>query len=499
MNLPATRPGDNTLLPESSLQRLRAEGNFLRFPFFDLTRESAQDERGSIQLVETRHEPDGSRKEIVWRVSRDTESSFPGEFARRLHREVVERLLSELPRPVTNPLRLGSFSDICRKLDIAPSGAAIRRIRSALCSIVTTTVRSSSAFYSKARESYLDRTFHLYDRIDFAGDKLPDGQVSDAIYVYLGSWYLESINANYLIPLDFPFFRQLKGAVTSRLYELAHHWFYTALRNQKTTIERSYSSICAHFPLKQNSTRWRARQQFRPAYQQLISLGFLAREPEWLPMTDRSDDWTLVFTAGPRAIDEYHANQRRRSVREVLTPAEAATLPPSLTEVQRDLLTELVKRGITDSVATSLVEHHEPVDIQQHLEMFDSLVSQGDRRVSRNPAGYLRKAIEQRYARPGGYVTRAEREQQAAAQTLAKKAEQQAEAAAARLHEERTAHLEALWAALSRDKQQQLQEQALTQLNDFARRAYTRELQEGRQASGHFALRATIYTLLERD
>ena len=335
-----------------------------------------------------------------------------------------------------------------------------------------------------------------------------DGGVFDAIHVYLGSWYLENINVSYLVPLDFAFFRKLTGAVASRLYELTHHWFYAALRHRKSTIERRYSILCAYFPLKpvalngnrkrpQRSLLWEARQQLRAAHRQLVAHGFLAAEPEWLPVPDRADDWTLVYTAGPRAIAEFQANQRRRGCHEPLTPPEALALPPPLSEVQRDLLAELVTRGITDSVATSLIERAEPEVILRQIEIFDTLVSQGDRRISRNPAGYLRTAIERNYTAPSGFLTRAERIRQATATVAAKRAEQDAEAEALRRQQERTAHLEGLWASLSRDKQQKLHDEALAQLHDFARRAYTRELAEDRQGAGHHTLQCVIFKLLE--
>lgn len=487
-----------------TFRRLRAEANFLRFPFFDLVRESSKSTRDTLEVRETEQDKNGVTAETLWKVYRGLESTFPGEFARRLHREVVERIISDLPRPVRNPIRLGSFSEICRLLDINTSGKNLQSIRSALLSIVTTNVRSTSTFYSKARKSYVDAAFHLYEMVVFNGDTLPDGNVADAVHVVLASWYLENLNANYVVPLDFKYYRQLKGSFASRMYELLHHWFFVAMRNNQRTIERRYSTLCAYFPLTRQSNLWKARQQLKDAHKQHHEADFLSSLPEWRPIPGTPDDWTLVYSAGPKARDEFRRNQNRRN-QEAVSPDEgspALLLPPSsdasaLSDIHRDLVKELILRGVTETVATDLVQASEPALIQAKVEVFDWLVEKKDKAISQNPAGYLRVSIAENYAAPKSFLPRAEREQKRREKEALIKAEKDSETKEALEREERTTRLQKLLVSLPASEQDDLRQRALLKLNSFALGKLREEERDNRSGVGHIALNQEIYKLLE--
>lgn len=490
------------------IRRLRVEANFLKFPFFDLTRESSKTTRDILEVRDSVPAPNGERIEILWQVERSVNSKFPGEFARRIHREVVERVLSNLPRPVQNPLRLGSFSDICRMLEIRPSGRSLQEIRSALQSVFKTSVLSKSTFYSKARKSYIEDNFHLYDRVIFAGDTLPDGSVSNAVFIVLGSWYLESLNTSYVVPLDFAYFRQLRGSISSRMYELLHHWFFVALRNNQTVIERRYSVISAYFPLARQDTLWKARKQLREAHKQHQDNGYLACPPEWRPLSGNRTDWVLVYTAGPRARDEFRRNQSRRD-QDAITPDELLVSPArpplaiagndekGLSEVQQALAKELEIRGITGRIALALVHENESALIHGQMESFDWLVGKKDRRVSQNPAGYLRRSIEEHYATPSGFIPREERQRQVAAKVARELAENEAKARAAREQGERTARIDAIWDALPNTDREEITKLARACMPDFAIKMLQNEEQEGRRSIGHEVLQSEIRKLVE--
>lgn len=495
-------PTDPRTLP----QRLRSEFNFIKFPFFDLCRDSRRD---TVEVVDEMVLPDGGQQKTLWKVSRLVDSKFPGTFAKRVHREVVERIVSQLPRPVRNPIRLGSFNSICRMLGINPnSGGNLKSIRDALQDIALAGIRSHSTFFIKNRRGYLNDTFHLYERVILAGEELPDGAVADSVYVVLGSWYLENINANYVVPLDFDYYRQLRKTVASRMYELLHHWFFVALQNNQTALDRRYSTLCAYFPLARQGSLWKARKQLRDAHKQHVESGYLAALPEWQPLPNLKDDWRLIYLAGPKAIDEYRRNQKRRIHQEPTAPDEKLQTPqllllpassPLLPDLQKDLMRELVLRGISDSVALPLVQAHPPDLIQKKLEVFDWLIGKCDRRVSQNPAGYLRTSIEKNYATPSNFTPREERQRQAAEKSALDAAEKKAKAKAAQEQEERIARLDALWASLSPNDQEDIAKRARTHMPDFASKMLRKEEQEGRRSIGHEVLQSEIHKLLEAE
>ena len=79
----------------------------------------------------------------------------------------------------------------------------IERIRQTLKDIQAIRIESIGTFYQKGMKSYLDDNFTFYERVIFAGQKLPDGTEADAVYIMLGSHILDNINDGYTVPLDF--------------------------------------------------------------------------------------------------------------------------------------------------------------------------------------------------------------------------------------------------------------------------------------------------------
>ena len=125
------------------------------------------------------------------------EYGYPGPFDREVHK-ALEHLLSEMRPPLVNPIPLGSLYNIAKLMGLKDSGRTYQDIRQAIKRIISTVLESKGAFYRKGVGKRGTDTFHLYDRAIFLGETLPDGTVADTNYLFLGTWYLESINARYV-------------------------------------------------------------------------------------------------------------------------------------------------------------------------------------------------------------------------------------------------------------------------------------------------------------
>jgi phage replication O-like protein O len=73
------------------------------------------------------------------------------------------------------------------------------------------------------------------------------------------------------------------------------------------------------------------------------------------------------------------------------------------TDVVVAIAQDLETFGIAKSAATRLIQDYPAAYIREKLEMAKALVSAGSFQVSQNPAGWLRKAIEEDYAPPRTY------------------------------------------------------------------------------------------------
>jgi len=83
---------------------------------------------------------------------------------------------------------------------------------------------------------------------------------------------------------------------------------------------------------------------------------------------------------------------------------------PSVEEFSISMAERLAQRGLTEATARKLVKNYSTERIQRQMEIFDWLVEHGSPLVRKNPAGYLRKSIEENYEPPADYLRWQERE-----------------------------------------------------------------------------------------
>ena len=76
----------------------------------------------------------------------------------------------------------------------------------------------------------------------------------------------------------------------------------------------------------------------------------------------------------------------------------------------KQTVNQLTQRGITESVADILVNDYSTDQIQKQIEIFDYLVKIKSPLVAKNPAGFLRKSIEENYQPPTEYNRKQEKE-----------------------------------------------------------------------------------------
>ena len=95
------------------------------------------------------------------------------------------------------------------------------------------------------------------------------------------------------------------------------------------------------------------------------------------------NDWKIVF---------------KRTKLELTSSPEAASEAP--------LVQELINRGITSFTARELAQSYPPEFVGLKIEVFDWLVAKKDKRVSKNPPGYLTNSIRNDYKTPAGFESK---------------------------------------------------------------------------------------------
>jgi hypothetical protein len=467
---------------------LRTEFNFLKFPFFDLSKDSKRKRIKIEEWVDTKE----GKFHIFWKVTRDIESQFPGDFEKRLHR-AIEQVVNATPKPITNPLRLGSLRYIARLMGINPdSGKNREDIQKAFKNIVKASIEAEGTFQLKEGKNkhYIQDTFHLYERVVFTGEQLPDGKTADCVYLMLGSWYMNNINNNYVVPLDWHFYNELTGAITTRMYEYLSIYFYAAIERGSPYLDVRYSQICSYFPVKRQYPAWKARKQLKSAHDSLTASGYFANI-EWLDTTE-ADDWLLRYLIGPRAREEYENN--KQEIRQFGTLSKPVPIPERRRRSQINLFeddketqltAELKQHNVSITKAVKKGVEEDPERVWRIIDHYHLEVAAGA--TIPDSGAWIAAAISnpEFQIRPDAKTPaekaaeRKSQEEKLKQQQLADAVRKEREAAEAQRIRQRMTVYETHWQSLSQQEQLEIADEIVRGMSDFHRETYVKIKRDG--------------------
>jgi len=290
-------------------------------------------------------------------------------------------------------------------MDLKSQGGQIyRKIKEALQRITLTGIISKGAYYDKKEEQWIEETFHLYDRIVFKGRKLPDGTIAENNYIFFNSWYLDNINARYVKPIDWLYYKSLKTPISQRLYELLSVKFYGILNQGNNCICYKYSTLCDLLPIVRQKYMSKAKQILDPAHFELKEKGFLSN-CDWEEIQQKENDWYIRYYPGKKAKSEIRRFKMGEQLELPLSSESVINVDDSdIITIENNTIAQLIQRGITKAVANTLFNNF-PIDqIQKQIEIFDWLIDRKSPLLAKNSAGFLRKSIEEDYQPPEEYV-----------------------------------------------------------------------------------------------
>jgi hypothetical protein len=448
-----------------SQEVIRPEVNFLLLPFFALSwKEIKKLTKIEYQINVKRR---GAEADLSWKVLPSIEYGIPTPFDKEL-KGVVDAIVERTQKPISNPLELPYIAEMARMVGLKPSkngkysGRIYQDFKKSFKRVVATTVESKGAFYAKRKRKSIDDTFHLYDRVVFRGEEMPDGTIAEKNYLWLGSICLDSINNNYVKPIDYTYFQSLRNSIAKRLYEILGVKFY-GLRNKREKFFRiGYLNLCQLLPITPQKHPSKAREKLNPAHNELIQTGFLSKVkyektrdgksfnilyfPGERALREMKGDWGVeileleeerpleIEAPGEKAIKEesLKADRADRASRKPKASVVSCTSglssalssnpnqPPSesklrgtkqseVTNAKPDyeeelspISQELINRGITKSVALDFAEHLPEDYLQEKIEMHDYKKEIGE--ITTNSAGWLRAAISQDYKLSEGQI-----------------------------------------------------------------------------------------------
>lgn len=284
--------------------------------------------------------------------------------------------------------------ELLRLLGWKNEGRNYRRIDESLQRWVGVTLHYDRCWWDNRAKKYGDATLHILESaiiLDGKGRPDDDGQ-QGLLPLSSFTWnkvFLHSCQADNLKLLDVNVYFSLEHSASKRLYRFLDKRFYyrtnwvfdlAEIAFERVGLSRNYASNAA-----------KIKEKLHPAVEELESIRFL--EP-----IRREERYFKEAGCWKIRLDKH----RDRITLPNAAPTNDAKPCPS------PLVADLVARGVNRSRAQELAEQYPAEAIRAKMEIADWLRSKQDKRIAKNPAGWLVKAIIEDYEPPKGFESLAE-------------------------------------------------------------------------------------------
>jgi hypothetical protein len=309
-------------------------------------------------------------------------------------------------------------------------GRSYSRLQNALDRLSGVRIKATNAFFDNDSKTHSTKNFGIIDAYEINDGR--DNQTKPSYFIWSEELF-KSFQVGFIKKLDLDLFLSLNSAVTKRLYRYLDKHFWYKSKIQMNLFMLAHEKIGVSRNYKFSSS---IRQQIDPALEELISIGFV----EKFEYLGRGKNLEIAIYAGrnkPRSQvaqqcdsdklnyqqnskdyrqqnSEYNRNQNNYdSVDHIARTAGNDQLSANLSssraearELVQECLQSLVQRGLQQNVCHKLLQTKdtdELVRIKKIIKHFDSLCINNSPSISKNPMGFLYRAVEkpQRFVLPG--------------------------------------------------------------------------------------------------
>ncbi len=333
---------------------IQVESNVEEWPLFQLGRSK----NNSSRVEHTIKGEGGSELQQRLEVSAPGKYRLPGRFDYDVYSAVLELLEIRGGMPEEGTLSF-SLHELILIMGIEPSGRTYEEVKRSLRRIAATVLESDNAFWSRGQQRHISDTFNLWNvRFDSVSDKNGTGSRHE---IEFGKLFRRSFEEHYLRGLDIEFFWDLDSPVAKRLYRLVD-----LKRDGASYWETDLFDLQERIPLGPYGYVSKIKEKLKAAHEELQEKGFL---------------FGVTYERKSAVVYEIAVafRDRRKGLELAGTREDFIAIK---------LLTE---SGVRGDVARDLVAKYGPGTCTRYANALPHQQS------LRNPAGWLRRAIEDGY------------------------------------------------------------------------------------------------------
>lgn len=286
--------------------------------------------------------------------------------------------------------------ELLRALRWSTEGRSYQRLIKSLDRLSGVRIRSTNSFYDNSTKSYQTSNFGIIDAYEI-NDERASGE-KNSFFIW-SDMLFDSFKSGYIKKLDLDLYFTLKSAISRRLYRYLdkHFYFKNAVDAHLYTL--AFEKLGLSRTYKYTSS---IKQQLAPALDELKSLGFISA----FEYSGDKTNTILRIVKGhredadsqPRVVYEKE-NKPFNQAPKVSKPElnkNLETNSPSVLKLQE----LLIERGLSYLQTQKLLAtqgEENLVKIEKIIKFYDELVQCNDKRVSKNPIGFLYRAVESPY------------------------------------------------------------------------------------------------------
>jgi hypothetical protein len=331
---------------------VQVESNIEDWPVFQLGRSKSD----SVTVERTIQGENGNSLKQKMEVSAPGKYRLPGRFDYDVYSAVLELLEVRGGMPEGGALRF-SLHELILLMDLEPSGRTYEEVKTSLRRIAATVLESDNAFWSNGQRRHISDTFRLWDiTFDSVADR---NGLGSRHKIEFGALFRRSFEEHYLRGLDIVLFWELDSPVAKRLYRLVD-----LKRAGSALWTVDLFELQKHIPIGPYAYASKIKEKLKAAHVELVERGFLSDVlyPES----------SLVRYEVSEAFLRRRQDLKLRGTKEEVIAIQLLT-----------------RSGLRGDVARDLVAEHGPAYCTRYANALPH------QKNLRNPAGWLRRAIEQ--------------------------------------------------------------------------------------------------------
>ncbi len=408
-NLPEKHYEKNSF--EKKVQKyIYTEVNIIRYPLFIPHKgKKRQKDKDVIALINTIYEND-TKLEVKWELESSVKYGILTFFDRKVFYAICE-ILTEHGFPISNPIPFTIYN-LCKRLGKTNNGKSYNEIKISLERLFKTSIKASGTWYDKKKKKWIEINFHLLSNLVYKGETTLEGEISENNLLYFSKWFLDSWNNHYIKPVDFNFIKDLESPIALRLYEYIGIRFYKMYSNREKYVAINYDKLCKFLQIIHQKYLSKAKEKLKLAHKELIEKHFFEKVL-W-------NDWTVIYFPGEKALEEWKTKDSLEDNQLTLEIERNQRLDLDnllFDKIQSEdkilddfsiIIGELLRRDITEKTAKKLIKKYPIEQIKTQISYFDYLINIQSPNIQKNPAGFLRKSIEENYNAPVEYKSPAQ-------------------------------------------------------------------------------------------